>query len=238
MSKNHSRRLLILPLLTLLSVASLGEEKSASPSGADEYPELVTRKGATFRKVTIMRVDADALLVRHEGGMARVSLFDLGPELQARYDFDPVEALKRYRADLAVQREQRQTAVLETEKRRAAAIRAEAQREQLEVAKTEWTPVEAEVIKIQDEGALLRAKRIILVPTQVRSTLGFLNPGPPNRVLEPFYGLPILLLDPPGTMRRGDKWKGYLNPLAERFVIDQGTGLPTIPAHLGVSAAP
>ena len=39
-------------------------------------------------------------------------------------------------------------------------------------------------------------------------------------------------------MRRGDKWKGYLNPLAERFVIDPGTGLPTIPAHLGVSAAP
>lgn len=185
-----------------------------------------------------MRVEPDALVVRHAGGMARVSLFDLGPELQARYDFDPVIALKQYEADLAIQREKEKTAVLETEKRRAAAIRAEAAREQLELAKNEWVPVEAEVLAIRDEGALLRASRIVLVPTQVRSTLGFLNPGPPKRVLEPFSGRAVLLIDPPAELKPGDRWKGYLNPLAERFLIDPGTGLPTIPAHLGASAAP
>jgi|GEM_PF-2651692 len=31
--------------------------------------------------------------------------------------------------------------------------------------------------------------------------------------------------------------KGYLNRLAERFVIDRDTGLPTIPAHHGSAAA-
>jgi hypothetical protein len=230
--------LFVIPLVPLLPGTIVGEEKPPASPQADEHPELVTKKGEIFRKVTVMRVDADALLVRHEGGMARVSLFDLGPELQARYDFDPIEALKRYQADLAVQREQRQTAVLEAEKRRAAAIRAEAERERFEVAKDEWAPVEAEVLAIRDEGALLRASRIVLVPTQVRSTLGFLNPGPPKRVLEPFSGRPVLFIDPPAALKRGDQWKGYLNPLAERFVIDPGTGLPTIPAHRGASAAP
>jgi hypothetical protein len=230
--------LFAIPLVLPLAGAAFGEEKPPASPQADEYPELVTKKGEIFRKVTVLRVDPDALLVRHEGGMARVSLFDLGPEVRARYDFDPVEALKRYQADLAVQREQRQTAVLEAEKRRAAAIRVEAAREQFEVAKVEWAPVEAEVLAIREEGALLRASRIVLVPTQVRSTLGFLNPGPPKRVLEPFSGRPVLLLDRPAALKRGDQWKGYLNPLAERFVIDPGTGLPTIPAHRGASAAP
>ena len=228
--------LVIAPLFVLPTGAAEAEKPAAAP--ADEYPELVTKKGETFRKVVVMRVEADALLVRHEGGMARVSLFDLGPDLQARYDFDPVVALKRHQADLAIQREQRQTALLETEKRRAAAIRAEAAREELELAKAEWVPVEGNVIALTEEGVLLRAKRIQMVPTQVRSTLGFLNEGPPKRVLEAFSPGPVLLLDPPANLQPGQEWKGYLNPVNERFVIDHATGLPTIPAHRGASAAP
>lgn len=230
--------LFAISLVPLPPATAEDEAAPQSSPAADEYPELTTKKGEVFQKVTVMRVEPDALVVRHAGGMARVSLFDLGPELQARYEFDPVIALKQYEADLAIQREKQKTAVLETEKRRAAAIRAEAAREQLELAKNEWVPVEAEVLAIREEGALLRASRIVLVPTQVRSTLGFLNPGPPKRVLEPFSGRAVLLIDPPAPMKPGDRWKGYLNPLAERFLIDPGTGLPTIPAHLGASAAP
>jgi len=237
MLRKHASLLLVsalCPLLTLLAE----EAAKAMPEKAADYPELVTTKGEIFRQVAVTRVEADALLVRHEGGMARISLFDLSPELQARYDFDPVAALKRYRENLATQRELRKTALLEAEKRHAAAIRIEAARERLEVAKAEWIPVEATVILIREEGALLSAKRIEMVPTRVRSTLGFLNEGPPERTLVAFSTGPVLLMDPPEGLRAGQKWRGYLNPVTERFVIDRATGLPTVPAHRGASAAP
>lgn len=230
----------LLPVYAVLLLLPLRAEEAATPPSAKgaEFPELVTKKGEVFREVTVLRAETDALLVRHEGGMARVSLFDLSPELQARYDFDPVVALKRYQEDLAIQRDQRKTALLKAEERRAAAVQAEAQRERLEIAKLEWIPVEAKVIRVLEEGVLLRASRVQMIPTRVRSTLGFLNDGPPKRVLTAFSPRPVLLLDPPAGLRPGQEWKGYLNPVSERFVIDHASGLPTIHAHRGASASP
>jgi len=49
---------------------------------------------------------------------------------------------------------------------------------------------------------------------------------------------PVSLLTLSAAMHWADQWDGYINPPARRFVIDPGTGLPTIPAHHGASAAP
>ena len=224
-------------VLTLALTAGAQEVVPESIKKPD-FPELTTKDGRVFRNAFVTGVEPDALLLRHEGGLARVSLFELEAGIQARYDFDPVTALRAYQKNLETDRERRKTQLLEAEKFRAGVEKAQAAQETLQMAKIEWTPVEATVLKITDEGALIRAQRITMVPTKVRSTLGFLNDGPPERVLEPFSPGAVLLKDPPPSLKRGHRWKGYLNPVPDGFVIDPASGLPTIAAHSGAILTP
>ena len=225
-------------IVLFLVLTSVGQEELEEGVKKPDFPELTTKDGRILRNAFVTAVEPDALLIRHEGGLARISLFELSPEIQARYDFDPVNALKVYQKNLEIDRERRKAQLLEAEKYRADAEKAQATRETLQMAKNEWIPVEATVSKITEAGALIHARRITMVPTKVRSTLGFLNDGPPERVLEPFSPRALLLKDPPVTLKRGDLWKGYLNPVPDSFVIDPASGLPTIPAHSGATLSP
>ena len=229
--------IVFLIVLSLVLTAGAQEVRPETVKKPD-FPELTTKDGRVFRNAFVTSVEADALLLRHEGGLARVSLFELNSEIQARYDFDPVTALKVYKENLEVDRERRKTQLLDAEKYRASLDKAQVAKETLQLAKAEWIPVEATVAKVTEAGALIRARRITMVPTKVRSTLGFLNDGPPKRVLEPFGAGAVLLKDPPPSLKQGDLWKGYLNPVPDSFVIDPASGLPTIAAHAGVTLPP
>lgn len=226
-------------LMTLsLFVFSGAQEVTLESAKVPDFPELIMKDGRVLRNGIVTRVEPDALLIRHDGGIARVSLFELSPVIQARYNFDPVTALKVYQKNLDADRDRRKTQLLEAEKHRAAVEKAQAEREALMLARTEWVPVEATVLKVTEAGALISAKRITMVPTKVRSTLGFLNDGPPERVLVPFSPAAVLLKSPSPTLKRGDLWKGYLNPAPDSFVIDPANGLATVAAHSGVAVAP
>ncbi len=219
------------------------EEAVSPPPHAVDFAELSTGTGRLFKNVSVTRVEADAILIQHEDGVARVSLFDLSPELQRKYDFDPVSALRVYQQHLVEDRERRKTMLLESLRYQAAEERAQAKRELARIARAEWLPVEATVVRSTDEGLLIRAKRIVMKPTQVRSTLGLLREGPPEKTLIPFDPPLVLLQNPleenPSKMWiSGESWKGYLNPYADRFVIDPDSGFPTIPTHRGILWTP
>jgi hypothetical protein len=221
--------------LCLSSSLSLSQE-APLPEPAPDFAELVTTSGKSYRNVFVTKVEADAILIRHADGLSRVSLFDVSEEIQVRYHFDPVEGMKTYRKNLAENRERQKELFLAGEKQRAEAIRRAAEEELLALAKREWVPVVAVILNIEETGAKVRAKRIVFVPTKVRSALGFLNDGPPEIQYENFSEKPVFLKMDPSKLKSGMKWKGYLNPIPDRFVVDPATGLPTIPAHAGVSA--
>lgn len=51
-----------------------------------------TVNGKTYQNVRVTQVDADVVHVNYDGGMGRIKIADLPPELQKKFAFDPVAA--------------------------------------------------------------------------------------------------------------------------------------------------
>ncbi len=219
-----------------------GQSGTATTVGVD-FGELKTQHGEVFVNVTVKRIESNALVIQHRDGMARVSLFELSPSIQEKYQFDPIAAMKADLARKAEEKERLAVLLLENSRRQAALETARAESELIQMAKAEWVPVEATVIGIENGSVIVEAKSITLVPTQARSTLGFLKEGPPKRVLERFGRGPLLLDEVVSPARSdnlkvGDIWRGYLNPIPEKQIPNPKFGTYHYPVHRGVARTP
>ncbi len=231
-------------IITFMGMMTLraGQPAVTDTVGAD-FEELKTESGEVFVNVFVKRVESSALVIRHKGGIARVSLFDLSPAIQAKYHFDPVTAMKADLTQSAGEQERQKTLILESRRREAELERARRESDLIRLARDEWVPVEATVEEIVNGGIVIKAKRITLVPTQTRSTLGFLRDGPPKRVLEPFT--PELLIlkevvpsENSETLKVGEVWRGYLNAVRDAHRTDLKSGTRQLPVHQGVARTP
>ncbi|MEX2579671.1 MAG: hypothetical protein WD342_11490 [Verrucomicrobiales bacterium] len=213
------------------------EEDRDAAAGEPDFEVLESGDGTLLEDCRVMRVETDGLVLQHREGVAHVSFFDLPREVQERYDFDPVEALRAYKERTATERERRQRALLATEKRKAAEQRAAAEKERYEMARREWMPAEATIVETKDDGSYAKARRITLVPTKTVSTLGFEREGPPKRVLKSFgAGTVFLKLSAPAA-NPGARWRGYIDPVSRGTVVDPASGLETVPVHHAVPRA-
>ncbi|MDF1824368.1 MAG: hypothetical protein P1U68_06985 [Verrucomicrobiales bacterium] len=223
--------LLIAVLVSILPPLLSGDEgEKESP----DYAAIETKSGRTYFDCFVKSSDAEGIVIQHRDGMARLSLFDLTPEMQAKFNFDPVIAMKTYRDNEARNRELRKQRLLEAAKLQAEAERRATMEEMQAIAQEEWTPIEADIVKITGDGAYARVKQISFLPTTQTSTLGFETPGPPKRVTRS-YGTGLIFLQSAGhPFTFDEKWKGYLDPVSIRLTSDLATGEKTVPVHLAV----
>lgn len=203
----------------------------ASKAGeAGKLAEIRTIQGAVYSDCQVLRVETDALLIRHRNGMAKVSFFDLDTDLRKRYGFDPVAGMKKRRTDLEQQRERRWEQFWEREKWESE----KKSRQELEdfqaKARREWMPITARVLRRTDRGAFVQASRITFVPTKTKSTLGFEIDGPPKKQLVPFKP-DVIFIEATGI--DGEFWQGYLDPVT-RESISNGHD-ESIPVHRAVA---
>jgi len=199
-----------------------------------EFEELQVEGGKVYRDCKVTASDAEGFLIRHSGGMARISFFDVGKEIQEQFDFDPVEALRIYKTRLEEERMRRKQLLLETEKQKAAIARRDAIREQERIAREEWIPVQAEIIDQTETGLFVNAQRITFVPTKVKSTLGFERDGPPKRILKPFSSGTIFLEKAKMSDSVEGKWLGYVHPQSAKGTSHPKFPKKTVPVHLAV----
>lgn len=217
----------LLSLAAAQEVVKSGEEKAGS-KGYD-FLELKVGEDLVLKNCKVTRQEADALIVSHQGGIARVSLFDLIPDLQERFNFDPVVALEKYRKDQEVLQAQRKMRFLEAEKFKALEAAREADEEKYAQAKKLWIPATGTVLKRNRHGTFVRAYEIKMVPTKTKSTLGFTVDGPDKKVMEPFANGVLCLTNITGEI--GTKWKGYVSPVCVKQVPRNPGDPPKIPVH-------
>lgn len=197
-----------------------------------EFPsEFTTKEGETYFDCKLKRAEKDSLIIEHKAGLAKISLFDVSPELQKKYDFDPVGAMKRYRQEQQIQRDLKWKRFLEGQKHAAAVENEKNYEKFLEKVKVSWLPVEAKIYKRNSSGAFVRAKRIKFVPTKTKSTLGFEIDGPPRKTLVPMEPSVIFI---EATKFTGPDWSGYLEPFAHGTVDSSDFGAD-IPSYRGVA---
>lgn len=234
----------------VIIAASIGTAAlhAGPPSGAGsskpDFAELRTIDGKTFQNVYVKRIEPSALVILHSEGVARVSLFDLPTRLQLKYDFDPIAAMKAEVKNAAEESERRRSQMRDQMTQVAALEKARAESDLIQLAKSDWIPVEADVVKVANGSVIIRPKRVSLVPTRILSTLGLPREGPPRRVLEPFTPEFIVLDEeipsnsPGGVLEPGSRWKGYLNPLPDRIQRLPEGEANQLPVHQGVAQRP
>jgi hypothetical protein len=198
------------------------------------FPELRLKSGPTYKNCTVTRTDPEGFLIRHEGGMARISFFDVEEEILKNFQFDPVEALKVYEMEQEKQRRLRKQAVFEVEKQKAK-VAIEREQEALEkIARKTWTPIIGKVAHEIESGIFVHAKEVKFVPTTELSTLGFERPGPPKRILKPFSKDLIFLPIPRSQNEKNPEWHGYIKPHSIKRVAHPRFPEKTVPVHLAV----
>ena len=210
----------LFPLVLFAETES--KEKPAPPT---RFESLRTDEGVEYLDCQVVRVEPDALVVRHRKGVARISFFDLPREIRETFHFDPFVAIEHYRQETERQREVRWQTFWEKQRHEAEAAEAEDRKKLIEEAYAEWIPVEAQVVRPVADGFLARCQRVTFEKTTKRSKLGFLVEGPPKRKLVEFAGgSPILLrlVRRPGEdlPKRNTTWKGYVAPVAEPKAAD------------------
>lgn len=222
-------------LSVFLSGGSLvqGEEAAESPKFKPDYAHLVTKDGTEYFDCFVKKSDAEGLLIEHRNGVAKVLFFDLNPEIRDQYDFDPIEAMRVYRETREADRAIRKQRLLEAEKYRAQLAREAAVKELQLVAEKEWIPVEARIISVEDDIAYATVKKVVFKPTTVISSLGFENPGPPERTTEPFGDEAFYLRSPGPEFERGT-WEGYLEPFPTGQKPHPSKKDKSVPVHLAV----
>ena len=58
-----------------------------------------TVAGKTYKNVTVMAVHTDTVSIAYDGGVGRVNLCDLPPDLQKKFNYDPVAAKQAMAAE-------------------------------------------------------------------------------------------------------------------------------------------
>ena len=228
---------LILILVLCTSAAMIAEEEKEKIETPD-FSELELKDGSVLIECFVKRVSTEGLVIRHSTGMAEVSFFDLDQATQEKYGFDPVAALAAYKKRVDWERTLRKERVHEAARRQAAEEHKQAEVERYEVAKENWVPCEARVVSSAEAGIYVIARQIILSPTQIRSTLGFVRPGPPKRKLKRFGLGMIFLKNIEPIPVAGSTWQGYINPVTVEVAPDPDTGEETIPVHSAISNKP
>lgn len=71
-------------------LARAAEERKAATGEKHDY--ITTKKGRTYKKVTIRGVDAIGLRIFHEAGTARIPFAELPEKFQVRFGYDPDRA--------------------------------------------------------------------------------------------------------------------------------------------------
>ncbi|MEX2581455.1 MAG: hypothetical protein WD342_20535 [Verrucomicrobiales bacterium] len=91
-----------------LEIAYLKNQRAAairnSPIPGDSLENVTLRGGRVFAAATVRDVGADAVVLAHEGGVARVLLEDLDDEWRERFGYSPEEAARAMEEDAATQR--------------------------------------------------------------------------------------------------------------------------------------
>ena len=202
---------------SLIGVFWTGAEEENLPTEQDSPPptKLVTKKGKVYYNWKVKRVETDALTIEHSKGIARVSFFELDEKMREEHGFDPVEALKKYKLDQKRKREEKWKRFWERQKFESVEEEKKERESLVKTAKTDWMPVEATVIRRDEKGAYVRAKKIKFVPTTVKSTLGFDVEGPPRKTLVRMTPDVIFIQT---TEFSGVYWKGYLEPFPMEMV--------------------
>lgn len=208
------------------------ETEAGTREPEPDFAKLETLAGEAYLDCHLVRSDAEGLLIRHRGGMARISFFDLPAEIRDRFEFDPVTALRLYRERQAEERSARKERLIAAERYRAGIAEKKALEDRRDRARSEWIPVEASILRLVEDGLLLRADRIVFEPTTETSTLGFERPGPPRKVLRAFAPEIILIdLSPfPQPDPSEASWKGYVEPQSRDSVSVAGRSEP-VPRH-------
>lgn len=78
-----------------LAPAPDAAEKAEPPVPADVGPnDLVTRSGTVYRNASVRRTEADAVLIYHDGGLAKVPFADIPEDLQEKFRAPPKPVLE------------------------------------------------------------------------------------------------------------------------------------------------
>ncbi|MCB1230005.1 MAG: hypothetical protein KDN19_07060 [Verrucomicrobiae bacterium] len=188
--------------------------------GPRAYDSLTAKDGTVYQDCKVIRAEPSALLVRHRGGMARLSFFDLPESVQQEWGFDPFAAMEHYKAENERERALRWKLFWERQEYESEQARIAAEEKLRDTAEREWIPVEGVVISRIEGGAAIvaRCSRVTFQKTKTKSTLGFEIDGPPKRVLVPFAEKAVILhiaVPADHLPPAGGKWRGYVDPIAE-----------------------
>ena len=150
-----------------------GDAEADARKETARFGVLRTDEGVEYRNVKVVRVEPDSLIIQHDDGMARVPLFDLSPEIQARFAFDPFKGMKHFKEETQRQRELRWRLFWEGERYKAEQMEKEERARIIESAKLNWVPVEASVLRRVPDGVLARCRRVVLFPPSRRVPWSF-----------------------------------------------------------------
>ncbi len=99
------------PLILALALIAL-------PACAEDW---VTTDGTHYQNVKVVHVDDDAITIIYKDGGALVPLFKLPPNLQERFDYDPVKA--KIAAEARVKADRENAEALQKEIEQAAKVK-------------------------------------------------------------------------------------------------------------------
>jgi hypothetical protein len=188
----------------------VGVSENSGEKVEESFPsELTTKKGTIYRDCKLKRIESDALIVAHRGGIAKISFFDLDESFQKKYGFDPIAAMEKYRASLKTQRDLKWKRFWEAQKHEVGVVVKEDRQKFLKTVKATWIPVEARVVKHGETGSYVQASRITFVRTKAKSSLGFEIDGPLRKKLVPMTPN-VIFIKAAGI--KGEIWQGYLEP--------------------------
>ena len=88
-----------------------------SEAAGEKFPELISRSGRVFKNVTIIRVSAAGIEIRHEEGSSRLSPDDLAPLWSERFQWDEGELERQLKNERL--REERHGRFVEEESNKA-----------------------------------------------------------------------------------------------------------------------
>lgn len=73
--------------------------------------DITTRKGVTYKQVTVTKVDPDGIRIRHADGAATIPFANLPEALQRQYNYDPAKVARDAQAQRESEQEEHRLAV-------------------------------------------------------------------------------------------------------------------------------
>lgn len=99
---------LLLSSSCIMAEDSVTDNASNSPcQQATNSVDLITKTGVKYKNASVLRVEADSLVIRHSVGIANVPLDQVSDELQQHYGYDPAAAAEKRTQQAAVENARR-----------------------------------------------------------------------------------------------------------------------------------